>query len=89
LFYQDGLSAASHDCYRTIELTPAMRANPTVTMFSGVSGAAGKVYDGMAGGDVAASISYLGQAAFTFHSTTAGSSSYLNMQAHWAADARL
>jgi hypothetical protein len=88
LFLQDGLSVASHDCYRSIELTPAMRANPTVTMFSGSSGAAGKVFDGMAGGDVAASISYLGQTAFTFHATTAPNA-YMNIQAHWVADARL
>jgi hypothetical protein len=65
------------------------RAVPTLTMYSSVTGTAGRVRDAQNGVDVALAATLAGNRAFYWIATLSAASNVVNMQAHWVADARL
>ncbi len=65
---------------------PKRSATPTVTIYSPLTGASGKVLDAIAAADVTPTVVFHGRAGFTFTATMGGAN--VNLQANWVADAR-
>lgn len=65
------------------------RTAPTVTAYSGNSGASGKIYDANSGGDLAATVDLIGEAGFRSLSTATVAGTAIARYFHWTADARM
>ena len=66
-----------------------MRSAPSMTMFSPMSGASGKIYDNTNSADVPGGITAAGTSGFTWNATASAATSVINFWSHWVADARL
>jgi|SRR5215471_1897901 len=65
------------------------RANPTITMYSGTTGASGKVRDAINNTDVTPSVALGGLNQFSFFVNPSTAGININIQSQWTADARL
>jgi len=65
------------------------RANPTITMYSGTTGASGKVRDAIDNTDVTPTVALGGLNQFSFFVNPSTAGININIQSQWTADARL
>src|SRR5215472_405406 len=65
------------------------RANPTITMYSGTTGASGKVRDAIQNVDVTPTVALGGLNQFSFFVNPSTAGININIQSQWTADARL
>jgi len=84
-----GLPATAHIWGQSVDFRVSKRANPSITTYSHVTGAAGMARDSSVNGDVPTAISAPGQAGFLWYASAAGSPASVNLECHWVADAEL
>lgn len=88
LFF-DGLTAATHQTGGLLKFKARKRAAATVTIYSYLTGAAGKIADATTGADITATSDSLGENGARVYSTSTGTSSAIARYYHWTANARL
>lgn len=83
-----GAPSAVHAAGATVQFRTRMRATPTVTLYSHVTGASGQVRDSTANADTGGVVTAEGETGFFWYANT-GTTSSANLEAQWAANARL
>ena len=84
-----GLASGTNSGGHAVRFARTMRATPTLTAYSPVSGASGKLADIGSIMDVTPVIDLIGDGGFRWYAAAAAAQSSLNMTMHWTADARL
>jgi hypothetical protein len=88
IVFMNNLTAAGRSAGGSTSFKVTKRASPTITMYSGVTGAAGVLRDEYATTDVTANLNAHNSNLFGVYGTTTYSGA-VQFNAHWVADARL
>ena len=89
LLYATGLTATANNLSTYIAYKVSKRAAPTVTMYSTISGAAGKLYSANASADVTATVFAGGMTGISVYGAETQAISNVNLRGHWTSLAEL
>ena len=89
LLYATGLTATANNLSTYIAYKVSKRAAPTVTMYSTISGAAGKLYSANASADVTATVFTGGMTGISVYGAETQAISNVNLRGHWTSLAEL
>ncbi|QYW02493.1 tail fiber [Stenotrophomonas phage Silvanus] len=88
-FFQYGLPSANYAGGMTTPFKVTKRSTPSVTLFSPLTGASGKIQNAGNANDVNGSVTDIGQSEFFAQSVGFGPTNTINLRWHWTADAEL
>ncbi|RIA19064.1 hypothetical protein DFO63_4183 [Stenotrophomonas sp. AG209] len=88
-FFQYGLPNTNYAGGMTTAFKVSKRADPSITLFSPLTGATGKLHNAGNANDVNGSATDIGQSGFFAQSASFGPTNTINLRWQWAADAEL